>query len=722
MSTRKEFMRKALAAAGILAVTGYASAATAEETVRAGDVYVTATRVEQELQDVPMSVSVMTDTDVRRSGARTVGELLQDVPGVTILDSGGQGMKRVSIRGEDPSRVLILVDGQKIVENKSMDGTPVLLDPSRIERVEVIKGPASVLYGSEAIGGVVNIITKKGGDKPVQAEVGAYYNGATNGFGENLSLYGGMNGFKYRVSGAYTDQGKLRTPMGDAPHTGFNQTDLSAFLSYDWEKLTVGGGYDFFHSDIDAGSQEEGYENFFVKIRKWDRQKFYAFAEFKDVTGWLPRVRLDAFTQRNHKDMHNHVDTDGMPMLLDNLADNLNEQWGASLQADWLIGDNHYLITGYELSLDKLDADTDQIATSTPDRVAAATGMPLSVVSMRWDRTFKDSFNYTQTSQHKGNMLTNAVFAQMESTLPWDFTLSYGVRYTWVRSKMDTARAEKTVASGLVSWPEVGEEGSTNDSRPVFNVGLVWQGVPDLALRVSFAQGFRVPSLQEKYVLSAMGGGTILPNPNLKPETSNNYEFGARYTPGNWSFDGAFFLSDADDYIYRQVVNAAEDISRNANVASARTYGAELAAAYNFDCGLTPYVSGTYLRRKYEYGGFNATLNTDGTWQTGNPLLSGRLGLRFERAFSEEVNFFADVYGRFGTAIKTLTTDDAGNPSTLRYPNWGTANVAFGFDFGKERQYTVMAEVLNLFDRDYRLSDSLHEPGLHANIRLALRF
>ena len=126
------FVRKMLARALPLTALGLAAwcpAYAVEEPVKADDVYVTATRVEKELQDVPMSVSVMTSEDIKRSPARTIGELLQDVPGVEIRNSGGQGFKRVSIRGENPNRVLILIDGQKLVENKSMDGTPLLIDP-----------------------------------------------------------------------------------------------------------------------------------------------------------------------------------------------------------------------------------------------------------------------------------------------------------------------------------------------------------------------------------------------------------------------------------------------------------------------------------------------------------------------------------------------------------------------------------------------------------------
>lgn len=73
--------------------------------------------------------------------------------------------------------------------------------------------------------------------------------------------------------------------------------------------------------------------------------------------------------------------------------------------------------------------------------------------------------------------------------------------------------------------------------------------------------------------MSAMGGGTILPNPGLKPETSNSYEIGARYVHDGLSVDVAAFYSDADDYIYNPTIDADTDTSRYINVSSAKTHG-----------------------------------------------------------------------------------------------------------------------------------------------------
>ena len=123
-----------LAAVAVLAAfSGLALQVQAQETVELDEVKVTAGRVEQELLDVNMSVSVITQEEIRRSSARNVGELLEDIPGVRINNDGGQGMKRIKIRGEDAFRTLVMIDGQKVSEHKSMSGSPMLIDPSMIE-------------------------------------------------------------------------------------------------------------------------------------------------------------------------------------------------------------------------------------------------------------------------------------------------------------------------------------------------------------------------------------------------------------------------------------------------------------------------------------------------------------------------------------------------------------------------------------------------------------
>ena len=102
--------------------------AQAAESYKAEDVVVTASRVEQDLMDVNMAVSVITQEEIKKSGAQTIGDLLNMVPGVRVNPDGGQGMKRVKIRGEDSFRTLVMIDGQKISEQKSMSGSPMLID------------------------------------------------------------------------------------------------------------------------------------------------------------------------------------------------------------------------------------------------------------------------------------------------------------------------------------------------------------------------------------------------------------------------------------------------------------------------------------------------------------------------------------------------------------------------------------------------------------------
>ncbi|WP_291301507.1 TonB-dependent receptor [Desulfovibrio sp. MES5] len=684
-----------LGLAGVL----FWSAPAHAEPLQTDTVKVSASRVEKELLDVPMAVSVVTEEQIKLSPAATVGGILQDIPGVQVVNSGAQGLKRIAIRGESPNRVLILIDGQKIAENKSMDGSALLVDPAMIERIEVIKGPASVLYGSEAMGGVINIITKKGGTKPIQGQITTSYNGATRGFDESLSLFGGYEGLKYRVTGANTYQHNLSTPDGEAQHSKFKQQSGSAFLSYDFTPhLTVGGLYEQFYSEILAGDTST--PNFFVDMSPWERKKAAVFAEIKDIASFLPRLRMDAFWQHNRKKMLNHVESasGAISVLMDNYANNKNEQWGASLQSDWAIGENNYLITGYEFNRDGLDAKTD-------------TDMTMNMSPMM--KTLTNS-HY----KYKGYMDTHALYALMESKLPWDFTLSYGVRQTWVSSHMGTAegwqRKKTSMSPNATIGPiNAGSPGDTWESQPVFNVSLMWQGIQDLTLRAGFSQGFRVPNLQEKYVLSSMGGGTVYPNQDLKPERSNTWELGARYYAHGLSLDVTGFYTVADDYI--SSMQTGTNLYHYQNVSKAKTHGVEFSAGYDLPFGFTPYIDVTWMKREFNNDKYK-------TWKTGTPEWTGRTGVRALYPVNDNLDIIGDAYIRFaskteqetGTVTRTIYSNDA----------WTTANAMLGVKFGSEKQYSVIGEVLNIFNEKYALDtgNAIYEPGVHANIKVSVEF
>jgi len=133
------------------------------------DIVVTATRLETPAKEVASSVTIITREDLEKMKKSTVLEVLREVLGVTIIQNGGTGAAAsMSLRGANSEHTLILMDGVELNDpispSRSYDLAHFLLD--NIERIEILRGPQSTLYGSDAIGGVVNIITKKGSGKP----------------------------------------------------------------------------------------------------------------------------------------------------------------------------------------------------------------------------------------------------------------------------------------------------------------------------------------------------------------------------------------------------------------------------------------------------------------------------------------------------------------------------------------------------------------------------
>ena len=150
-------------------------------------VVITATKLETRVEQLGVSVTVVPGDDVQRYHYETVEDVLRTVPGVDVRRAGGIGkLSNISIRGANPNQVQVLVDGVRVKSPTTGQADLSDIAPDLIDRIEVIRGPQSTLYGADAIGGVVNIITKKGSG-PFSATV--------EGGGGNYSTYTGRGWF-----------------------------------------------------------------------------------------------------------------------------------------------------------------------------------------------------------------------------------------------------------------------------------------------------------------------------------------------------------------------------------------------------------------------------------------------------------------------------------------------------------------------------------------------
>ncbi len=138
----------------------------AQEAIDLGQVVITATKTEEELKKVSSSVTVITREDIENKKVATTAELLREVPGLDVARSGGPGkMTSIYLRGGNSGHVLVLIDGIQVNSPTTGNFDFSNLTTDNIERIEIVRGPQSTLYGSDAMGGVINIITRKGKGK-----------------------------------------------------------------------------------------------------------------------------------------------------------------------------------------------------------------------------------------------------------------------------------------------------------------------------------------------------------------------------------------------------------------------------------------------------------------------------------------------------------------------------------------------------------------------------
>ena len=208
-------------------------------------VFVTSTRTEIPLEQVTTSASVITAKDIQAQQAETVLEILRSVPGLDVVQTGSRGTTAtVFIRGSESDHVLVLIDGVEVNSTTLGAFNFAHLTTENVERIEILRGAGGTLYGSQAIGGVINIITKRGSG-PVEAGISLEGgNGWTNR--QVLTLQGEAGKLGYSFSAAHIDSDGFRKVNDD-----YRNLSTSARLDYRLtEDMGLKGIFGFAKTDV----------------------------------------------------------------------------------------------------------------------------------------------------------------------------------------------------------------------------------------------------------------------------------------------------------------------------------------------------------------------------------------------------------------------------------------------------------------------------------------
>ena len=627
------------------------------------EVVVSATRREMELKDAPQTITVINREQIEKRKSSTVIDLLRDVPGVEYVNQSGNMVAATSVRvrGSEGNHVLVLVDGKRLSGDPSWYNNRVLehIRADDVERVEIMKGPAGVQYGSNATGGVINIITRAPMKDSIEVFIKHRALESDGDLGTDLGFYvtGKKRGsFSWTLSAAenYTNKLLLDTESTRYPHgekipvnfKGIWDLNKNNKLQFDFRFMKEDmswGGDGATAATVKNKSDIRTYDyglNYTGKSAKLEWQVRAYRTDWKKWQDYFNRAHASAqhdgwYQFRIHKAVSDVVEG----------------------QLTYRAGSKHSLTVGGEYIKEAIQQD-----------------------ALRGNGAEKYyTYSYRGTSYTLGGLDRE--------------NMSFFIQDEWTPSEkwliIPGARVEYSDSFG---------------SEVIPKIGATYFAKPDLRFKASVGKGYRVPTILELYretggnPITTVGNpafglpGWMLGNPNLEPERSNSYEVSIEKDWKNHSARVAFFRNDVTNLITNTpsyelgtVGGSPAGVITWVNVNEARMMGVELGTTHKLSKELSGKLGYTYLDAQ-------------------NAKTKSRLTGRARHQFSVGLDY-RPLDGKWLVAVDGMLTGGYVY-SVTEERNDFLWNGIVERKFGKDKNATVYIGVENIFDhKDYTFSE-----------------
>ncbi|WP_299188777.1 TonB-dependent receptor [uncultured Psychrobacter sp.] len=648
---------------------------TALPSVRLDPIVVTATRSERALSDAPVAMQVLSRQTLDDNHAHTLKEALALLPNVYLREVHGKTGYEVSMQGFTGDQVLVLIDGLPITAST---GSTVNLNQYMnmdIEQIEVVQGAASAQFGSAAMGGVINIITKPIGAATGHITTEIASNGEQNPSGKEIdankryveaSVEGALDKdqrFHARLSGSYLDNDGLSLDHKAWPRLkdASEQSQISARLSY----RPDGKGMS---NDSNSSDDSRVVKN----AQYWLEASHY---KEDDISRFNYYVAPRYLAQQRDEHISKQRFSVGARADITPHADDRSKTYRLSAQA---------LHEDYQ---SESNTKTQQTITSARDTDISTTLAQAQLDLPEWVLS-GDHIHLIQVGgqlqQDKLSQTKNQVNELISDEVSRDVGELY-IQDDWLIGD------NWEVLSGI-RYQNDEDFGSHTAPTVSLKYNLMDASGRDHILRGSIGGGYRVPNLKERYYVFDHSnlGYKVMGNPNLQPETSTSYQIGYQGQLSdtlNLTVNG--FYNDVDDLIQTDEDNSTFDgniaVYQFMNVDSAKTYGGDIGIDWQVD-------ERTKLQASYAY--LKTHNNVTDTELTYKPNHKAMLALDYQ------INDKLQLIPRLNYESKQLVSTSAQTYS----PSWWTLDSKLNYDM--TANLSLYAAINNIFDVQRDVTDA----------------